>query len=476
MIIGRKQEINILNTILEHQDARFLAVWGRRRVGKTFLVRQFFTKKGDFFELIGQKNSSRADQLANFASNYSALYLNNSAIPKPSTWSEAFTVLTKKLQSSNSERKQILFFDELPWLGQECLEALDYAWNDHWSKLNNLILIVCGSAASWMLRKIINAKGGLYNRLTDVLHLQAFDFLETKQFLESRKIKYPLFDLVELYLATGGIPHYLDLLKRDLSVAQNIEQLMFGKNAALKDEYNRLFEALFDNSSKHYSVMKVLNKSRTGLNRNTLVQSCKIAESTLHEVLLELEASGFIKSYVPFGYKKRESFYRIIDQYSLFYLKWIEPQKDRSISKNYWVKTQQDSSWAAWAGYSFEWFCEAHSEYLLRALGINGINSVISKWKFKGDEQKQLNGAEIDLIIDRADSMINICEVKFTRKPFILNKKYAQTLKERMAIFEHITKTKKATQAILISASGAIDNLHLKESFQKVISLEDLFG
>ena len=476
MIIGRAKEIATLENVMKKPGARFLAIYGRRRVGKTFLIREFFSGRGVMFEVMGQKNASREKQLANFTSNYSSTYLDNAFIPRCRSWSEALDVLTKQLLQQDLSRKQVLFFDELPWLGDECLSALDYAWNAHWSKCKNVILIVCGSAASWMMRRVINAKGGLYNRLTELLHLQPFDLLETKAFLEHRNIRYPLFQQVELYLSTGGIPYYLDLLNRDLSVPQNIEQLMFGEHALLKGEYERLFDALFDDAANHHAIMNILAKSRTGVPRKKVQTTLKLADSTLHKVLTELEASAFIKRYVPFGYKKRGSFYRISDEYSLFYLKWIEPIKDKRISDGYWSNVQQGPSWASWAGYSFEWFCEKHYSYLLKTLGISGITSTVSKWRFEGDKQQGLPGAEIDLLIDRADQVINVCELKFTKKPWIVDNKYSKQLQERLAIFTSVSKTRKAVVPILISASGALENVHLQESFPQHFTLDDLFS
>ncbi len=475
MIVGRVKEIATLENIITKPRARFVAVYGRRRVGKTFLIREFFERRGRMLEVMGQKNASREKQLANFVSSYSETYLNGGAVPRCNSWREAFDVLVKQVAKQDSSNKQILFFDELPWLGDECLSALDYAWNAHLSKIKNLILIVCGSAASWMMRRVVNAKGGLYNRLTELLHLQPFDLLETKSFLESRQIHYPLFQLVELYLSTGGIPHYLDLMNKDLSVSQNIEQLMFGEHALLKQEYDRLFDALFDDAANHYAIMNLLARSRKGVSRKHIKTTSKMADGTLSNVLTELEASGFIKRYVPFGHKKRGSFYRISDEYSLFYLKWVEPIKNKRISDGYWSNLQQGPSWAAWAGYSFEWFCEQHHSYLLKALGISGISSTVSKWRFEGDKQQGLPGAEIDLLIDRADQVINVCEIKFTRKPWVVDNKYAKGLQERLAIFGAVSKTRKALIPILISASGALDNAHLRGSFQHNLSLDDLF-
>ena len=475
MIVGRKKEIEAFQKICNQEAPRFMAIWGRRRVGKTFLVREFFSTKGKFFELVGQKGASTSEQLLNFSQSYGATYLRNASGSTQPSWQEAFAVLTRQLTTECKHGKQILFFDELPWLGQSCLNALDHAWNAHWSKLPNVILIVCGSSASWMIRKVINAKGGLYNRLTDTIHLQPFDLYETRQFLDKKKIKYPLFQLVELYLATGGVPQYLDLLKSGLSVAQNIDQLMFQDAAPLRQEYDRLFEALFDHSKFHYAIMKYLSKSRHGVMRKDLKASLKIADGTLQDTLAELEASGFIKNYVPFGYRKRESLCRITDEFSLFFLKWIEPIKNKKVGKNYWISLQSSPSWASWAGYGFEWFCEKHSEQLLRALGISGISSTISKWQRQADPDKDQPGVEIDLLIDRADNVINLCEVKFTRKPLIVDKKFVQNQKVRLAIFETMTKTRKACIPLLISANGVLDNEHFKEVFQHVITLDDMF-
>lgn len=481
MIIGRAGEIKLLDSFLKKEKAVFLAIYGRRRTGKTHLIREFFKGKGAYLEVTGRKGQSEAKQLRTFTNAYAHTYLDNSEIPVFKSWYEAFDLLSKQIEKQTNKR-HIIFLDELPWLAgkrSQILSEIDFFWNTKWSQMPNIILIVCGSAASWIIKKIINAKGGLYNRVTDIIHLHPFSLMEFLSFLEFRKIKLSLFDLAELYLAVGGIPHYLNMLNPEYSVAQNINYLFFSENSPLKEEYDRLFAALFDSSDKHSRLINLLSQKRTGVSRVKLKEKLKVASGTLNKILTELEASDFIKKHIPFARTIRSGNYRITDEFCLFYLKWVLPVKNQRLNQDYWITQQQSSAWRAWAGYSFENLCEKHNQQILQSLQIAGIQSMTSKWHYfaeKSTLSKGLSGAEIDLVIDRADNIINLCEIKFTREKFLANKKYIDDLQKRIAIFKEVTKTRKSLVPILISARGAIDNEYLQSNFLKMISLDDLFS
>ena len=476
MIIGRFAEQEKLNEIYKADEARFLAIYGRRRVGKTFLIKSFFAESECYlFEVSGKKDQVQAQQLATFGEAFSKTYLNSQRIPPPSSWKEAFLMLSERVNQLDSSKKHIIFLDELPWLAANrsaLLSELDHAWNTKWQYLPNLVLIVCGSAAAWIINKVINNKAGLYNRLTDIIHLKPFSLNEAQTFLESRGFQLSAVDVLEFYLALGGVPHYLKLASPKLSVAQNLEQLFFSANAQLKDEYSRLFESLFVNHELHRQVVTKLANSPSGLSRQQLKISA--SSSTLTRVLSELEASNFIQVFVPFGKRSRDSFYRLIDEFSLFYHRWCLPAKGKLLGSNYWINQQQGSAWRSWAGYSFEGVCEKHYPQIIKALGISGVQSTVSKWRFSGEPNLELEGVQIDLVIDRADNIINLCEIKFTTSPLIVDKFMLDKQRKRHAIFAKITKTKKSLMPVLITVNGALKNQYLDSFAKYVVVLEDL--
>lgn len=476
MMIGREEEINVLRQIVEADNSSFVAIYGRRRIGKTFLVRQILGGRENYLEVTGRKNLSQREQLNIFLEKFTACYCDSESTPKASNWHEAFAIYTKHVKESSSCQKHILFLDELPWMatGGKLLAEIDYFWNTEWSKLKNMVLIVCGSAASWMLKKIVNSKGGLYNRLTTIIHLRPFSLAESALFLKHKGVSLTHFDMLELYIALGGTPHYINQVKPNLSVSQILDDLLFREGAPLKTEYTALFGALFDQSEAHYEVMRLIGKTRNGILRKELQQLCKISSGALSLVLEELAASEFIKVYVPFGKHRRDSFYKIIDEYSQFYQRWITPLHGKVTNPNYWRSVQSSPSWVSWAGYSFEGVCEKHYLAILRTLGISGVQSTISKWRFGGDSVIGLPGAEIDLVIDRADRIINVCEVKCTREPFVVTKDVLKAQQERIAIFKAVTKTKKTVIPVLISANGLLNGDYAKQYAAQVIQLEEL--
>lgn len=485
MIIGRDREQEILHEAFLSNSSIFLAIYGRRRVGKTHLVREFFQgKDAVYFEVTGRKGQPLEVQLRTFTESYSQVYLNSKHCPPFESWHSAFQTITSEIQRRNTSdqpavKKHVLFFDELAWLANNdgtLLSELDHFWNTKWSTMKNVRLIVCGSAASWMIRNIINAKGGLYNRLTNIIHLKPFSLSETKKFLEFNNISMEDHGLIELYLALGGIPHYLKLVDKNFSVAQNINALFFGEHALLQNEYERLFESLFDSAEDYHQVIQTLASTRKGMLRTTLQEKTDLSEARLVHVLKDLSASSFIKSYVPFGKKKRDSFYRIIDEFCLFHLSWIENLKDKQTNRDFWISEQQSNRWTSWAGYSFEGVVEKHSQNLLQSLGISGIQSIISKWKFRGGGSEGLPGAEIDLLIDRADNIINVCEIKFNKQPYAVTKKSLEEQRSRLSIFKAVTKTRKSLVPILISANGALRNQYLDSFAIKVLDSSDIIG
>lgn len=449
-MIGRKEELTILKSLENAEKSAFVAVYGRRRIGKTYLIRHVYEGRFTFYTT-GIANVGLKVQLANF---YSALvrffpWLENKALPN--SWFQAFGYLISALEQEKSNQK-VLFFDELPWFdypGASFIPALEHFWNSWASARKDVLLIVCGSAASWMINNLINNRGGLHNRVTHRLPIEPFTLRECEAFLQSKSANYNRYQIIQLYMALGGIPFYLELVNPGKSVAQNINDLCFSPRGLLRTEYENLYASLFKNPGRHIAVIEALAKKAKGLERLELLKLAKLTDGgTATKTLRELEASGFIRKYPAFGKKKRYLLYQLSDPYSLFYLRFIKESSE--LDKNFWINAIDSPEIRAWSGYAFEQVCLAHLDQIKQALGISGIQTRSSAWVGKHDGQK----AQIDLVIDRRDQVINLCEMKFSMDTFKIDKSYAENLRTKISIFKSATKTKKAIFLTLITTFG----------------------
>ncbi len=379
-LIGREPELALLDRYYESDDSEFIALYGRRRIGKTFLINEYFCDKGIYFEVTGSKDSSRSEQLKNFHREFIKLFRLTSYEAAPLDWGEAFDRLQEALITLNTERKIIIFLDELPWLASPrsgFLPALEYSWNRHLSRMSNVLLIVCGSAASWMLSKIVNNKKGLYGRLSAKLAMYPFDLPVVEKYLQSRHIELTRKQIVDIYLAMGGVGKYLSFLSPGKSPGQMISELYFTPNGQLFLEFYTLYKSLFDSAEKHMSIVRVLSQKRYGMYQRELLDSAGLPQSGWSsDILEELEVSGFIMGIPMYGKKLKEKKYRLIDEFSYFYLKWVEPMHGeilRSSNIGYWDKVSQSPSWSSWAGYAFETVCIKHIANIKKALGIAAV-------------------------------------------------------------------------------------------------------
>lgn len=477
LIIGRQKELTILDRLWRSPKAEFLAMYGRRRVGKTFLIHQFFKDKGIYFEITGSHGTSKKEQLKNFSRALRDLFGHSYNFQE---WSDAFDVLYQQIQRIDPSKKFIFFIDELPWLASPksgFLPALDHLWNRYLSRMPNVLLIVCGSAAHWMIKKIIQDKGGLHNRLSEQIKLEPFTLAEAELFIKAQNIEFDRKQLTELYMAVGGVAKYLSDLPQGKSVPQIINEFCFQPQGRLVNEFNKLYESLFDNSHKHINVIRALaKKPRGGIKHGDLLKAAGLLPGGASSTLLEeLEEAGFIMSQTAFGKKSRERIYRLIDEYSLYYLRWISPVKEdilRHFDPDYWNKQYATPTWYEWAGHAFENICLKHSFNIKKKLGISGITTKESHWQYLPSE-KDVKGAEIDLIIDRGDLCINLCEMKFSNDLFIIDKNYAQNLENKRNVFREQTKTKKSLFTTLITTFGLKNNSYLANLTEVI--LDDLF-
>jgi uncharacterized protein len=471
-IIGREAELATLSEAMESNQSEFVAVYGRRRVGKTFLIKQAL-KNEICFELTGIQNATKQEQLSHFYTVLTKYSGKPKKIPKPRNWIEAFDLLRYYIETNKTKKKKVIFFDEMPWLATQksgFLNALDYFWNSWASWTGDVMLIICGSAASWIIEKIVNNRGGLHNRLTKRIRLMPFNLYETQLFLQSRQINYNKYQLLQLYMTMGGIPHYLKEIKRGVSVAENINNCCFIKDGLLFKEFDNLYKALFDNATHHITVIRCLAKKQKGLTRNDIVALTKISSGgTISTVLNELLESGFIAIQPPFENKSKDSLYRLTDEYSLFYLKFIE--KNNSNVKGTWLKIMNTPGYKVWCGFAFESLCLKHIEQIKNALGISGILTTHASWLYKSAD----GGVQIDLLIDRVDGVINICEMKFAKDAYTVTKAYEQQLRNKVGIFTRITKTKKSTILTFITTYGVTVNMHSLSVVDAQLTMEILF-
>ncbi len=478
-ILFREKEIQLLDDIRASKSAEFIAIYGRRRIGKTYLISQYFQDKGTYFELTGVYDASLKEQLYNFMVTYNDIFFDTPLSSPPTTWQEAFLLLRKKIETLPKTKKIILFFDELPWLASKrskFLPALEHLWNRYLSRMPNIILIICGSAAAWMIDNIINNKKGLHNRLTRHIRLLPFTLNETIKFLKAKQIQLAEKDYIELYMILGGVAKYLNLVKPGISVAQIVNELCFSRNGYLFQEFNRLYRSLFDAYEQHVEIIKALSQHHYGLTRAQLITHTGFSSGGgMTRLLRELEESGFIIKVANYGQRKTKVTYRLADEYSHFYLRWIAnltPTKLESIDPDHWLKQHNTQRWNNWAGYAFENLCFKHNQAIKAALGIAGISSSISSWQHTTKESDK-NGAQIDLIIDRADNCINLCEIKFLTGEFTIKKDYAKNLETKKQIFLEQTKTKKSLFTTLITSYGCKQNPYFLSTVQKSLQLTD---
>jgi len=473
-LIGRNREKAILKDALSSDTAEMIAITGRRRVGKTFLVRSFYNKKIDL-EFTGVQNAPRREQLDSFHFLLKQFAKNGQDLNTPKNWLEAFHQLIIVLEAKKkSSKKLILFFDELPWLATKksgFLRAFGFFWNN-WASKNNIVVIICGSAASWMIEKVVNNKGGLHNRITNRINLKPFNLAETEAYLKSQKIRLNRYQTVLIYMIMGGIPHYLKEIKPGKSAVQNIDEICFSDQGLLVDEFVNLYPALFENSENHIKIIRALANKWKGLTRNEIIKSTKLANGgSLTKILNELKYSGFISEFYPFGKKKKEMLYRLTDEYSLFYINFIEKRK-RNIQE-VWQALSQTASFKSWSGYAFESLCLKHSNEIKNALNINNIYAESSSFIFKGNDV--LPGTQIDLLIDRNDQVINICEIKFHKTAFTLTKSYVEQLRKKIAIFTEVSQTKKQIFLTLITTFGSIENKYSHEIIDNNLTMDIFF-
>jgi uncharacterized protein len=470
-IAGRKDEIKILLETIQKDNSEFLAVYGRRRIGKTYLIREVY-KEQIVFECSGLHQKDFSQQLENFWLTLIETSPKEKP-PLPQTWLQAFSLLKSYIKNLENTQKKVIFLDEIAWFETQksgFLAALDNFWNQFCSKRDDIVLVICGSAASWIINKIINDTGGLHNRITRRIQLMPFTLKETKEYLEMNNVRLVDKDIVQLYMSVGGIPFYLKDIESGQSIAQILDSLFFSSQATLKNEFPNLYASLFKNSEVHVSIIQALAKKNKGLTRQEIIEVTGIKSGGgLTTSLQELIECGFVKIILPINKTKEDSLYRLVDEYSIFYYKFLENSKTNSS----WLQFSNKPVYKIWTGYAFENLCFKHIYQIKKGLGINGIISNEYSWIQKGTREEK--GTQIDFIIDRDDNCVNLLELKFYDSVFEITKSYAEQLREKVSIFRDRNQMKKNIFVTLVTAKGAKKNEYYLSVITNELSIDTLF-
>ena len=468
-MIGRTKEIEELIRLYESDESEFVAVYGRRRVGKTYLVRETFSDRFAFHHT-GLPNATKHQQLVHFKESLAAA---GARVKTPRNWFEAFRVL-REVVARSAFRRKVVFIDESPWMDtakSDFLMALETFWNEWASARKDIVLIVCGSAAAWMVKNLFRNRGGLHNRVTARICLQPFTLGECEMFAAERGLGMSRADIAECYMALGGIPYYWRYLARGMSLAQNLDRLCFAVDAPLKGEFDELYSSLFRDAISYKKVVAALAKKKIGMTRLELIEALDISTTgRLSEILKTLEASGFIRSYRSYGAKKKNAIYQLTDPFTLFHFRFLETP---STDEHFWSSTLSSPAQAAWRGLAFERLCLLHLPQVRRALGVGSIHVEAYGWSFKGDETYP-DGVQIDLVLERADNVINVCEMKYSANVFAIDKAYDSALGRKIATFAGVTGTRKAIHLTLVTANGLLRNQY-SGRVQSEVVLADLF-
>ena len=470
MLIGRDKEKEILQAALNQEDSQFIAVYGRRRVGKTFLIRESYGNQF-YFQFTGAARSTIKKQLARFA-----VALSEQGLKDPphtiGTWLEAFTQL-KRLINQKDGGKKVIFLDELPWLDTPrsgFLSELEVFWNGWASARKDIVLVVCGSATSWMVNKIIKNRGGLHNRLTQRIALKPFTLKLCKELALSNGVELSQCQILEAYMIFGGVPYYWSLLKKGASLAQEIDRLIFADDGDLHDEFDMLYASLFKKPEPYIKVISLLSEKNYGMTRQELISAGKFDENgAFSDLLADLEWCGFIRSYATPGKRVKDVVYQLIDNFTVFYFSFVRGVRQAS---NFWQSIQGKPQYNTWCGLAFERVCLWHTAQIKQKLGISGIATIERAWR--NTPKNDIPGAQIDLLIERGDGVTDICEIKFSSQEYAISKEYMDELLQKKSVYQTVTQTRNAVHIVMITTFGLVKNAQYGD-IQNEVTANDLF-
>lgn len=472
MLVGRKEEINELKRAYDSEYSEFVAVYGRRRVGKTFLVRETF--KNQFtFQYTGALNVTNKEQLNEF---YQSMLKQGQSplLPSPKTWFDAFRMLEELIAASTQNRK-IIFLDELPWMdapNSKFVAAFEHFWNGWGSARKDVLLIICGSATSWIINKIFRNKGGLYNRVTYRLRIKQFSLAECEEYAKAYGLPLNRNMILECYMVMGGIPYYWSKLNPAKSMPQNINDLFLKENGVLRDEFNYIYASIFNRPEKYLKVVEALAGKKSGLTRDEIIQKSKLGNNgQLSNILEDLIECGFVRKYCHTDRKLRDALYQLIDCYTLFYYQFVK--NAYNVDDEYWDKLLRTPTYNTWCGLAFERVCLLHSRQIKVALGISGIMANIFSWHAKGNEEHP--GVQIDLLIDRSDNVINVCEMKYAPRGYSLTASALKNINMKVVVLQKYVPARKFVSPVLITSNGVIRNKY-SDDIRQFVTADQLFS
>ena len=471
-MIGRKDERMRLETALSKDEAQLIAVYGRRRIGKTFLVRETF---GDrfYFHHAGLARGTLREQLAAFRD--SLLRCGAEDVPSFNGWREAFNALERFIVAGGTRRKKVIFIDEMPWMDtpkSKFVMWFEAFWNGWCSARKDVVLVICGSATSWIVKKVFRNRGGLYNRVTERIHLNPFTLGECRELCRAMKLPFSNADIAELFMVFGGVPYYWRFLERGKSVAQNIDALLFGKNGQLRHEFEDVFCSLFGEKQGYMKIVRALASCTCGMTCGELLSATGLSKGGgVLRILDALEQSGFIRRYTAYGKKKQNSQFQLIDSFTLFHLKFIDGESNHD--EHFWSHSTIGPALNTWRGLAFERVGLLHLRQIKKALGISGVLTSAYAWRHEADDTYPW-GVQIDLLLERADHVVNVCEFKFSKDEFVISAEYAKALVRKCETFRAVTGTKDAVHLTLVTTEGVARNTH-SGIVQSEVKLDDLF-
>ena len=469
ILIAREGECERLKVCMESDQSEFVTICGRRRVGKTYLVECFFDSTYDFSYVGGHKLSSKI-QLRNFGKALKK-YAKLNKVPVFENWFDAFDALEEYMETIEEDRKKTIFIDEMPWIDtqkSDFVSALENFWNGWANRRTDIVFIASGSATSWMADNIEGNQGGLHARITAKLYIQPFNLCETAEFLQKRGFCWDKYQILQCYMLTGGVPFYLKKLNNKLSCGQNTDALCFHGTADLRNEFAELYSALFKNADKYIEIVRLLFNKEQGLTKQEINKEMKMNAETIEKYLRNLKLCNFISEGIRFGSKV--PVYRLVDFYTIFYFKFIEGQAVHD--EHWWSHNMNGQSVLSWMGHTFEIICLQHYRQILKALGISGMATSVSTWRYRGDENN--SGAQVDMVIERADRMIHLCEMKFYQDKFRLTEEYVTHLRKRRETFIEARKIKKAVVHTFVTTFG-LANPSYSSLVHSEVTMDDLF-
>ena len=455
------------------ERSELVVMYGRRRIGKTFLVRRFLNDTYSF-HFVGSHNQSKAAQLKNFSEALARFNGRHDALPLRD-WHEAFANLATYLEGCTDNRK-VVFFEEMPWMdtqGSDFVTELEYFWANWVQNRDDIVFIACGSATSWMKEKLEDNQGGLHNRITHRIYLRPFYLSECKAYLKEHGFEWDDYQILQCYMLFGGVPYYLSLLRPDLSLPENVDYLVFRRGGDLSNEFNELYNALFPKADRYIAIVKFLSTKREGFTRTEIEKGTGFSGGGLSKMLSNLERCDFIVAYAQFGNQSKLTLYRLCDFYTLFHFRYVAGNRSRD--EHYWQHHFMDRSVEAWEGFTFEEVCLRHLPHIKYGLGISGMATEASAWRYVARKGEKHTGAQIDLVIKRADKIIHLVEMKFAEQPYIITKAYEQRLQERKALFMEQTGIARGPVHTFITPMGLSGGSH-SSLVHSQLTAEDLFA